>query len=578
MKLIYKRHFHLIIILISGLVLLTLVLGNTRVIAYTTRVSQASNELGTTTKDACINGKVDLFDESLVHSVQVKMTSTDLQTMVNTYQETNEKDYFEAEIVIDGVTIHSVGVRLKGNASLRGVLGNGGGEGGPGGGQNPGNGNRPAGKLNAQNQNANPQGQLGNSQGPQAPAGVQIDQTQDDTQVPPGDGQMPSPPTGGQFPAMQENPQIRATQMVQNGQDIPEQGMGNLQMDPNTTGREQIKPDNSQNPTTTTLDLSSINFPLKIKFDKFVEGQCFQGLNEINIRTSGTGSDAAMIQEPLTNEMVRLIGLPATRTVFTGFKLNDGAERLLVISELVNEDYLERFMDNPDGILYKAEMGSSLTYKGDDPSSYAKSFSQETQKKNADSAPLIEFAKFLTESDEVSFEQELPDRLDVDSFASYLAINNLLVNKDSMADMNNNYYLYYDDIDEKFTVLMWDANESLGKLGGGSQSANYDLYFSNNQQGNNRMPGGGKNILIQRFLENTHFKALYEEKLSEAYQKVFVSGSITDQVNAYADLLRDAVASRNLVELEKFNTAIEKDLSFISQRYEYLLTTDLLSN
>jgi hypothetical protein len=77
-------------------------------------------------------------------------------------------------------------------------------------------------------------------------------------------------------------------------------------------------------------------------------------------------------------------------------------------------------------------------------------------------------------SDDDTIASQLPDYLDVESFATYLAINNLLVNTDSMTGMGNNFYFYYDNILSRMTVLYWDGNESLSKLGGGPT---YDLYF-----------------------------------------------------------------------------------------------------
>ena len=41
--------------------------------------------------------------------------------MIDTYQESGEKDWIEATVTIDGTTFEQVGLRLKGNSSLRGV-------------------------------------------------------------------------------------------------------------------------------------------------------------------------------------------------------------------------------------------------------------------------------------------------------------------------------------------------------------------------------------------------------------------------------------------------------------------------
>jgi spore coat protein CotH len=257
--------------------------------------------------------------------------------------------------------------------------------------------------------------------------------------------------------------------------------------------------------------------------------------------------------------------------------MNDADETLYVISEILDEGYLAKYFENANGVLYKAEVGSTLSYVDDNPSSYARSFSQETRENDADLAPLIAFTRFLDQSDDATFASDLPKWLDVDAFASYLALNNLLVNTDSMLGMNNNYYLYYDETSKQFTLLMWDANESMGKLGG---STSYDLYFSNTGGRPGGNPGGGmggENVLMERFMANATFKALYEQKLKEIYQQAFVSGAMAADVERYSTLIHSVNDERALVEINAYDQAVQKMQTFISQRMKYLASTELLS-
>jgi spore coat protein CotH len=539
-----RRNYSIILILIALVSILVFALGDARVIAYTTSP--------TATVTANVEGvdyanHVKLFDDTVVHSVQVIMDDDDYDEMLATYQQTQLKEYFKADVIIDGVRINDVGIRLKGNASLRTALG--GGMGGDGGGNRPEGGNMPQDGERPAPLEGMPN--FGNGAPPQRPEANSEDNAQSDESA-----------QGGVDPQM------------------PQRGVG------------------------MESESSEKKIPFMIKFDKYVEGQTYQGYTNLSIRNYGTSYNEAMLQEPLTNLVARLSGIPATETAYMGFKINDGEETLYVISELVNENYLEEHFENADGILYKAELGSTLSYEGEDPSSYANSFTQQTRVNDADLAPLIEFMRFLDEADDETFEKDLPNYLDVDSFATYLAVNAMVVNTDSILGMNNNYYLYYDDEAEKFTLLMWDANESFGKLGG---SATYDLSLTNTQSGrgeggmnrpaenndtkapeNNNGgpggggmgrggggPGGGQNTLLTRFMASETFKALYEEKLQVVYEQAFTSGAVTETAERYSDLIHSVNEERGLVDLEAYDKAVENILNFIDQRTEYLKSTGM---
>ncbi len=507
MSINFRRNYPIIILVIALLSVLTFAIGDMRVIAYT-----SSNGTATTTGEK--NGfdyanDVTLFDDTLVHEIQVLMDDEQYDEMVGTYQETGLKEYFKVDVIIDGVRINDVGIRLKGNASLRTALGGGMGFGGN---------NRP--------DNAQP------------PEGF----------VPGERPQMPEGAVPAEMPQMGENFQI------------PEagQGAGGGGM------RQQASAD-------------QVKIPFMIKFDEYMDGQTYQGHTTISIRNYGTSYDEALLQEPITNLAAQLTGIPATDTAYTGFRFNDEEEKFYVVSELVNEEYLEKYFENTDGILYKAEVGSTLRYVDEDPSSYADSFTQQTRVNDADLLPLINFMRFLDQSDDETFEKELPNYLDVDSFASYLAVNAVVVNTDSMLGMNNNYYLYYDEETERFTILMWDANESFGKLGG---STTYDISLTNTQQ--NGGPGGrgmgdGQNALLSRFMENATFKALYEEKVREVYEAAFASNSMTEKIEEYSELIHSVNDERSLVDLDAYDQAVEKMLTFISQRAAYLKTTEVIA-
>ena len=62
-----------------------------------------------------------VWDATQVHAVEVEVDEDAVAAMIETYQETDEKEWLEATVTIDGEVFERAGLRLKGNSSLRGV-------------------------------------------------------------------------------------------------------------------------------------------------------------------------------------------------------------------------------------------------------------------------------------------------------------------------------------------------------------------------------------------------------------------------------------------------------------------------
>lgn len=62
------------------------------------------------------------FSGSAVHSIEVEFEQADYDAMLETYAQTQDKDWIEATVTIDGTTFEQVGLRLKGNSTVRSAL------------------------------------------------------------------------------------------------------------------------------------------------------------------------------------------------------------------------------------------------------------------------------------------------------------------------------------------------------------------------------------------------------------------------------------------------------------------------
>ena len=210
--------------------------------------------------------------------------------------------------------------------------------------------------------------------------------------------------------------------------------------------------------------------PWLISFDKYEEGRAYQGMTEIALRPAASGSDVAL-NEALALEMTAESGQVAQDYTFTSVTVNGGESAARIVVDTPDASWADEL---GSGVLYKARASGSLDYVGDDPTDYEDSFKQINGEGAYDLQPVMTLMKFLNESTDEEFAEELDDYVDTESFAKYLATQEILSNNDAMDGPGNNYYLWYDTTEKQFTVLSWDLNMALsgmmgGGMGGGTQ-------------------------------------------------------------------------------------------------------------
>ncbi|MEQ8145602.1 CotH kinase family protein [Streptomyces sp. OP7] len=208
----------------------------------------------------------------------------------------------------------------------------------------------------------------------------------------------------------------------------------------------------------TQYDLSADKpeeLPWLVKIDEYLEGRAYQGEREISLRPGADGQ--VPLNEALSLALTDSSGQKAERYSFTELKVNDRPAVTRLMVEAPDTDYAEDVTDG-NGVLYKARAGGSFTYRGDDPTAYESDFKQLNKKGSQDLEPVMRLIKWVDSATDEEFARDLGTYVDVDSLASYVATQNLLLNFDDMAGPGKNYLLWYDLDTKKFSVLGWDYN------------------------------------------------------------------------------------------------------------------------
>lgn len=337
------------------------------------------------------------------------------------------------------------------------------------------------------------------------------------------------------------------------------------------------------------------NLPWLIRLDQFVEGQEHQGRVDVVVRSNNSQTS---LNEAVALDLLEAAGLASQQAVSTTFTVNGSAPVLRLAVEHPDEDAWQDNSFEDKGALYKAESTGDWSYRGDDPEAYTEVFDQEGGKSVADLTPLIEFLDFINNADDATFAEELPERLDVEAFARYLAMMELINNFDDIDGPGNNSYLWYDVDSGQFTVVPWDMNLAFGGMvgggggfgGGGGRggftpgqlpegfdpsqipdgSAPGGRTFPGQVPGGDGFQGGprgggfggGSNPLVQRFHANEEFNALYEEALATLRAELFESGLADELLAARVQTLTDQATG--LVD----SATIENEAASLSAYFE----------
>ncbi len=368
-----------------------------------------------------------VWDATTLHDISIEVDESAVATMIDTYLETDEKEWIEATVTIDGEVYENVGLRLKGNSSLRGV----------------------------------------------------------------------------------------------------------------------------------SVDDDPSELPWLIRLDKYVDGQQVDGSSELIVR-SNTSETA--LNEAVALDLLAETGLASEHAVATSFSVNGGDARLRLVVQNLDEAWEEENFTT-DGVLYKAEADGDWTYRGDDPDSYTDVFDQETG--DEDLTPLIDFLEFINTSDDDEFAAGLPERLDVQAFARYLAFEEVVDNFDDIDGPGNNSYLRYDAESGGFTVVAWDHNLAFGASpGGGTDAAGGG--GAPGDDGGDRPEGppadgerpeggpggaaggerpegglGGDNVLVERFTVVAEWADLVDQAKADLTAELVDSGYAEEVLDQWSTVLTE---------------------------------------
>jgi spore coat protein CotH len=277
----------------------------------------------------------------------------------------------------------------------------------------------------------------------------------------------------------------------------------------------------------------------KLDFDRNDPNQRFRGVAKLNLN-SGT-MDPTKVREALAYAVFRAAGVPAPRTALAEVTLHVPARYdaeylgLYTAVEQVDEQFLEAHFGDGSGLLLKPEGIRGLPHFGDDLAKYEATYIAKNTPKPEDWQPLIELARLVNQADESEFRERIRERLDVDSFVRFLAVNAMLASLDGFVGMGHNFYLYRSPKTGRFTFMPWDLDLAFGGFAlYGTPEQMVDLSLEH--------PHVGENKLIDRLLAMPELKAAYLDQVRRLAANVFTEERLGQDLAALEELARGPLA------------------------------------
>ena len=189
---------------------------------------------------------------------------------------------------------------------------------------------------------------------------------------------------------------------------------------------------------------------LKLRFDKYVDGQSLGGVME-RMTLNNSIQDASMVNTCLSYRVFAAVGNPAPRCNFATVSVNGKDLGLYVHVEEMKAPFLSRHFESAEGNLYEGTVSDfTAEYRG--------TIEKKTNEDAADWSDIDAVVAALQEPSDAGL-NALGEIVDLDRFLSFWATEVLVGHWDGYAGDRNNYH-FYREPDGPFVFIPWGTDDT----------------------------------------------------------------------------------------------------------------------
>ena len=189
---------------------------------------------------------------------------------------------------------------------------------------------------------------------------------------------------------------------------------------------------------------------LKLRFDKYVDGQSLGGVME-RMTLNNSIQDPSMVNTCLSYRVFAAAGNPAPRCNFATVSVNGKDLGLYVHVEEMKAPFLSRHFDSAEGNLYEGTVSDfTAEYRG--------TIEKKTNTDAADWSDIDAVVAALQDPTDAGL-KALGEIVDLDRFLSFWATEVLVGHWDGYAGDRNNYH-FYREPDGPFVFIPWGTDDT----------------------------------------------------------------------------------------------------------------------
>ncbi len=200
--------------------------------------------------------------------------------------------------------------------------------------------------------------------------------------------------------------------------------------------------------------LSKVKPSLKVRFDKFVDGQLLGGVMK-RLTLNNAVQDLSMINTCMAYHVFAAAGLPTPRCNFATVAVNGENLGLYVHVESMKTAFLERNFSDSSGNFYE---GTFSDFRPE----WRGSLEKKNNEAAADWSDIDAVVAALQDSSPAGLEA-LAEIVDLDRFLTFWATEVLIGHWDGYAGHLNNFYIYREP-GEPFVFMPWGADSGFASL------------------------------------------------------------------------------------------------------------------